>query len=53
MGRPKKELKKIHRKKAKTAKKNVALYLQKDIPYEKLTQTARRFLEKRKRQESK
>ena len=49
MGRYKKELKKIHRKKIKKAKEKVKAYLRGEIPYEKLTSLAKRLLEKRKR----
>lgn len=52
MGRPKKELKKIHRKNIKKAKKKVKLYLAKEIPYEKLTQKAKHFFQKSKKKKS-
>ena len=53
MGRPKKELKKIQRKKVRAAKEKVKLYLKGEAPYQNLTQLAKRLLKKRKRQESK
>jgi hypothetical protein len=51
MGRPKKELKKIHRKKIKKAKEKVKLFLKGEISYKNLTQLGRRILEKRKKRE--
>jgi hypothetical protein len=52
MGRPKRELKKIHRKKVKKAKAKVKLYAKGEIPYEKLTQRAKSFLRKGKKKKS-
>lgn len=52
MGRPKKELKKIHRKKVKKAKEKVKLFLEGKIPYKDLNALARKMLEKRKRAEA-
>jgi len=49
MGRYKKELKKIHRKKIRKAKEKVKAYLKKEIGYDKLTSLAKRLLAKRKR----
>lgn len=49
MGRPKKELSKVHRKKIKKAKEKVRLYLKGEIPYKELTQLAKRLLEKRQK----
>ncbi len=46
MGRPKSELKKIHRRKIKKAKKKVKNHLDKDSPCEPLTQLAKHFLKK-------
>ncbi len=53
MGRPKKELKKIHRKKMRKAKKKVQLYAKKELPFEKLGERGKHFLEKKKKQERK
>ena len=53
MGRPKKELKKIHRKKTKKAKNRLNAYLKKEITFEQLTPLAKRFLIKRKPKSSK
>ena len=49
MGRPKEELKKVHHKKVKKAKEKVKLYLKGELPYQKLTQLAKRFLKKRRK----
>jgi len=51
MGRPKEELKKIHRKKVKKAKEKVKAYCRGEIPYSSLSQLAKKLLEKRKRAE--
>lgn len=48
MGRPKKELKKIHKRKIKKAKKQARLYAKKEFPFEKLTQLAKNFVRKSK-----
>ena len=53
MGRSKRELKRIHRKKIKKAKKKVKLYSQKELAFEKLTVRGRHFLEKKRKQEKK
>jgi hypothetical protein len=53
MGRYKAELKRIHGKKVRKAKGMLKLYKKGELPYEKLTQRAKKLLEKRKRQESK
>jgi len=53
MGRNKRELKKIHRKKIKKAKRIVGLYSRKELAFEKLTTRGKHFLEKRKKQEKK
>ncbi len=53
MGRPKKELRKLHRKKLKKAKEKLKAYLRGEISYSELTQRAKRILEKRKKQEKK
>ncbi|MFH1519441.1 MAG: hypothetical protein ABIE75_02595 [Candidatus Omnitrophota bacterium] len=50
MGRPKWELKKIHKKKAKKAKRKSQLYSKGEISYDKLTQRAKHFLEKSRKQ---
>lgn len=52
MGRPKKELTKIHSKKVKKAKEKVGRYLKGEISYKELSQLAKKLLEKRRRQES-
>ncbi len=52
MGRPKKELKKIHRKKVKKAKEKVKLFLEGKISYKELNALARKMLERRKRTEA-
>ncbi len=52
MGRPKEELRKIHRKKVKKAKERVKLYLEGRLSYKDLNALAKKMLEKRKRQES-
>ena len=52
MGRPKAELKKIHKKKAKRAKKKIQLYLKGEIPGDKLTQRAKYFLRKVKKKKT-
>ncbi|HEC69418.1 MAG TPA: hypothetical protein ENI31_03945 [Candidatus Omnitrophica bacterium] len=51
MGRPKEELKKIHRKKVKKAKEKVKAHLRGEIPYSNLSQLAKKLLEKRKKAE--
>ena len=53
MGRPKRELKKVHRKKIRKAKKIVKLYSQKELAFEKLTVRGKHFLEKKRKQEKK
>jgi len=52
MGRPKHELKKIHKKKTKKARKEAKQCLKGEIPYEKLTQRAKHFLRKGKKQKT-
>lgn len=52
MGRPKKELKKIHKKKAKKAKEKVKLHIKGELPFEKLTQRAKNFLKKGKKKKT-
>lgn len=52
MGRPKKELKKIHNKKIKKAKKVVQSFSKGEIPYQELSQKAKHFLKKSKKQKS-
>ncbi len=52
MGRPKKELKKIHQKKVKKAKKKTRLHVKGELPFEELTQRARRFLKKGKKKKT-
>ena len=53
MGRPKKELKKIHRKKARRAKEKVKLHLKGEVRQQSLTQLAKMFLKRRKKFEKK
>jgi hypothetical protein len=53
MARYKRELKRIHAKKVRKAKEKVRLFYKGELPYEKLTSLAKKFLEKRKRQEKK
>ena len=52
MGRPKKELKRVHRKKIKRAKTRVKSHLKGDLPKEKLTTLAKRFLRSKKKKEA-
>ena len=52
MGRPKRELKKIHRKKTKKAREEAKKCSKGEIPYEKLTQRAKHFLKKGKKQKT-
>ena len=52
MGRPKRELKKIHKKKTKKARREAKQYSKGEIPYEKLTQRAKHFLRKGKKQKT-
>ena len=51
MGRPKKELKRIHAKKRKKAKGKANQYIKGELPAEKLTQLAKRFVKRRKKKE--
>ncbi|MDP2923498.1 MAG: hypothetical protein Q8O30_07255 [Candidatus Omnitrophota bacterium] len=53
MGRYKKELKRIHAKKVRKAKEKVRLYCKGEIPLEKLSVLAKKFLAKRKKHEKK
>lgn len=53
MGRYKPELKKTHRKKVRKAKAKIKLYLKGELTYAQLTQRAKKFLQKRRRQERK
>ena len=52
MGRPKKTLKKIHKKKVTKAKEKVKLFLKGELPKEQLTQRAKHFLTKGKKKKS-
>jgi hypothetical protein len=52
MGRPKKELKKIHRKKIKKAKEKVKLFKEGKATLESLTQKAKHFLKKSKKRKT-
>jgi len=52
MGRPKKELKKVHKKKVKKAKEKTKLYAKGKLPFEELTQRAKRFLKKGKKKKT-
>ncbi|MCK4809335.1 MAG: hypothetical protein KAS99_00150 [Candidatus Omnitrophica bacterium] len=49
MGKPKQEMKKIHRKKVKKAKEKVKLYVKNEITYSELPGRSKRFLEKREK----
>lgn len=51
MGRPKKELKRIHARKVKKAKNKIKLYLKKELTLEKLPKKAKDILRKRKKRE--
>ena len=48
MGRPKKELKQIHRKKVAKAKEKIKKYLKKDISFQELTVKAKKLIKKTK-----
>jgi len=50
MGRPKKELKIIHKRKVRKAKEKVRLYSKGEISCKDLTQKAKHFLRKGKKQ---
>ena len=52
MGRPKKELKKIHKKKTNKARKEAKQHSKGEIPYEKLTKLAKHFLTKGKKKKT-
>jgi len=52
MGRPKKELKKIHKKKTNKARLEAKQHSKGEIPYEKLTQLAKHFLTKGKKKKT-
>jgi len=52
MGRSKRELKKIHKKKTKKARGKAKQCSKGEIPYEKLTQRAKHFLKKSKKQKT-
>jgi len=52
MGRSKRELKKIHKKKTKKARREAKQCSKGEIPYEKLTQRAKHFLRKSKKQKT-
>ena len=49
MGRPKKELKKIHKKKVKKAKEKIKLHKKGELPHKGLTQRAKYLLKKGKK----
>jgi len=49
MGRPKIELKKIHRRKIKKTKEKVKNYLDKSLPCKKLTTCEKHLLKKQKK----
>ena len=53
MGRYKKEMIKLHRKKMRKAKEKVKSYIKGETQYEKLTQLAKRFLAKRQKHQIK
>ena len=50
MGRPKKELKRIHRRKVKKAKEKLKLYLKSGVGSLKITQLAKKLFKKRKKE---
>jgi len=52
MGRPKKELKQIHKKKIKKAKQKVQLLKAGKLSYTQLTQRAKHFLAKGKKKKT-
>ena len=52
MGRPKYELKSVHRKKVRKAKEKLKLYAKGEIPYEKLPCFAKHLLQKSKKQKT-
>lgn len=52
MGRSKRELKKIHKKKTNKARGEAQQHSKGEIPYEKLTQRAKHFLKKSKNQKT-
>jgi hypothetical protein len=49
MGRPKKELRQIHKKKIRRAKTRLKAYEKREISYEKLSRLAQRLLAKKQR----
>lgn len=53
MGRPKKEMKKIHRKKLKIAKRKTKAYLKGDLTINQLSQLAKSKLARKKKAEKK
>ncbi len=53
MGRPKHELKRIHRKKMRKAKKKVGAHCRGETPLKDLTRRALHFLEKKRKQSKK
>jgi len=53
MGRPKKELRRIHKKKIRRAKAKVRSHLKGELSQEKLTTLAKRFLRTKKNKEAK
>jgi len=52
MGRPKKELKKIHKKKTNKAHEEAKQHSKGTIPYEKLTRLAKSFIKKGKKKKT-
>ena len=52
MGKPKRELKKIHKKKTKKARREAKQCSKGEIPYAKLTRRAKHFLRKGKKQKT-
>jgi len=52
MGRSKRELKQIHRKKVKKAKQKVSQYKKNEITFEKLPERAKHFLKKDRKKKS-
>jgi hypothetical protein len=53
MGRPKKELKRIHARKVKKSKQKLKLFSKGELKYQNLTHHAKNLLKKRKRKELK
>ncbi len=52
MGRSKRELKQVHRKKVKKAKQKLGQHRKNEITYEKLSEKSKHFLKKGKKKKS-